>query len=132
MTTFSEKQLREDLEEWGREYRLGDVELLGHQSKNFLYDLIKFAGRVPKATGYKPEPENTKADAIERAVHSLSKVNIRAAVCLRANYCGRGRVVEKAEIASEMLKDKISVPSFKQMVRLGEMYVAGSVTRQAA
>lgn len=131
MSTIEELRVREALEEWGREYRLDHFQPLGHQGKNFLYDLIKFAGRVPKATGFKPESENVIADQIEMIVHGLCKMNLRAAACLRAAYCGRGRVIEKAEIASEMLKDRVSVPSFKQMVRFGEAYVAGSIAHKA-
>ena len=127
MARLSETALEDALSEWGREYRLDWVELLGHQGKNMLYDLIRFRGRIPRATGYAPLPTNRVADAIEAAVAELFTLNPKAATCLRLLYCGRGAVSAKAEIAGESLGEPVSKPSFKVMVRMAEMYVWGAL-----
>src|SRR5690606_11822213 len=92
VATCTEQRLEAMLLEWGREYRLDWVELLGHQSRNVLYDLIRFQGRIPVTTGYKPMPMNRDADIIERLVSRLYTIHPKAATCLRLLYCARGTV----------------------------------------
>lgn len=123
----NEAQLREALEEWGREYRLGREPEIGWGGHGVMARMIEFGGRIPIATGYKPLPENKIADAVEFAVNSLAAVNMRCAICLRAFYCGRGRIVDKREIAEELSSSKMSNATFKHVVRQGEMYVAGRI-----
>ncbi len=124
---ISESGLEEMLVQWGQDYRLDYQELLGHQSKNVLYDLIRFRGRIPITTGYKPEPVNTKSDSVERLVMKLYAVNPKAATCIRLLYCGRGPVSTKAEMASEALGCSVSKATFKTMVRMAQMYLLGTL-----
>lgn len=130
MARLSDKALGDALSEWGREYRLDWVELLGHQGKNMLYDLIRFRGRIPRATGYAPLPANKVADSVELAVSELFTLYPKAATCLRLLYCGRGPVTAKAEIASESLDEYVGKTTFKVMVRMAEMYVWGVLNAQ--
>jgi hypothetical protein len=121
---LSQGKLEDMLLQWGRDYRLDWVELLGHHSHNVLYDLIRFRGRVP-VTGYQPEPIHTESDRIEREVSALYRFHPVAATCLRLLYCGRGTVAEKAELAGDALGDRMSRATFRTMVRMAQMYLWG-------
>ena len=124
---FTDRNLERMLLEWGREYRLDWVELLGHQGKNVLYDLIRFRGRIPLGSSFRQISVNESADTIEQIVMRLFTINPRVATCLRLLYCGRGTVQDKAEMAAEATKTPISKATFKTMIRLGQMYILGAL-----
>lgn len=128
----TEAKLESMLDEWGRDYRIDYIQLLGHQGKNALYDLIRFRGRIPTSTGYKPEPINKEADLIEDSVRRLYSINPKAATCLRLLYCSRGSVQMKSEIAGESLGENVSKATFKTMVRMGQMFILGEMNANAA
>lgn len=128
----TDQSLERMLLEWGREFRLDWVELLGHQGKNVLYDLIRFRGRIPIGSVYRQLSVNSDADKVEQVVMRLYAVNPRAATCLRLLYCGRGTVQDKAELAAEAISAPISKATFKTMVRLGQMYLLGALNARKA
>lgn len=128
----TEARLEAMLDEWGREYRIDRQELLGHQSRNALYDLMKFGGRIPVKTGYKPDEVSPNVEIIERAIQRLYVLNPKAAICARFLYCSRGSIQIKAEYASNMLGENVSKATFKTMVRMAQMFVLGELNAKAA
>ena len=115
-------EVRERLYEWGREYCFDrDRE---PNAKNYLYDLIRFRGRIPKATGTHGPRERTAADEIEDIVKSLFLRDAESAICLRINYCGRGPLRDKANEAG------LSIRMFKMALQRGREFVTDTLAGQ--
>lgn len=129
---YSEDRIERMLDQWGRDYCFDWIELLGHQGKNVLYDLIRFQGRIPISTGYAPMNVSVESDRVERVVGELFAINPGAATCLRLLYCARGTVKDKSEMAGDTLNTKVSPATFKTMVRMGRMYLWGAFNARRA
>ena len=93
------------LDRWGREFALArDCHYLGHQSENILAKYIQHEGPPPRTTGYKPLEVDSVAMAVEWTVHGIGLENVETACCLRAYFCGSGRVRhERLETARAMI-----------------------------
>jgi hypothetical protein len=128
-----EEYVKAFLEVWGAEYTLGrDLEMLGHQSKNMLYDLEKFGGTIPRVTGTKPEAYQQDAWVVEQAVAELAKEAPQIAWSLRAMWCGRGRRgVERYELAKALCGCSFSKSEFYLRCQLGFAHVARFILRKA-
>ena len=133
--TFGE-YVRHRLKEWGSEFALHrDCEYLGHQSRNMLQVLIEHKGEMPgKAQGYKPLEVAPDALQIERIVSDIARDQLRVALCLRAAYCGRGRVkFERFETALLLIANsegRAAMPTprrYLELVDTGRAIVRGAL-----
>lgn len=120
---------------WGDEFALHrDAEILGHKSKDMLQILVEHKGEMPsRPTGWRPEEVDLTALEVERAVCALVRAGgISEACCLRAYYCGRGRVrVERLATARMLLRRTISRRAFYSMVDTGFNFVARHLLESA-
>lgn len=126
------KEAQDRLKHWGSEFRIRELDpRLGHRSKDMLQILIEHKGEMPPpVTGYKPEEVDVAAMEIEDLVRVIFEECPRAALILRAYYCGSGRKgVERLELARYLIFRVTGSPiamdrmSFFQAVAAGEARV---------
>ncbi len=129
------------LEDWGEVFALHrDCEYLGHASKSTLAMLIEHGGEMPpRPTGFKPLEVPLLAHQIELIVTDLARFNPRAASCLRAYWCGRGRkkverfetallLIDAAEWRMSPRTRKPSVQQYLRLVDQAEWHVRGALS----
>lgn len=128
--------VRTRLDAWGHEFALHrDCEYLGHHSKNMLQVLIEHRGEMPgRVQGYKPLEVDPEALQIERIVADIARDQPRIACCLRAAYCGRGRVkcerYETALLLVSHAEPGAKLPTMRQylaIVETGRTLVRGAL-----
>ena len=135
------KYVERRLEDWGTVFALDrDCEYLGHQSKNMLAVLIEHGGEMPpRPTGFKPLEVPLLAHQIELIVTDLARQHFRAACCLRAYWCGRGRkkverfeaallLIDAAEWRQQARTAKPSVRQYLHMVEVATWHVKGALS----
>ena len=123
--------VRMRLDAWGREFRLDrDVARLGFSSQNALKSLIDFRGKVPKATGYKPESVDPLAMQIEDVIRGMHIIDRLTGCVMRAYYCGSGRVgVERRIQAGELFGSKIAHNRYFNAHKRGFGFVGSALSQ---
>ena len=134
--------VRERLRWWGSHYRANIEALMpgnhalasgvawderpgAYAGGNVLADLIDHQGFVPGATVRAPRPVDPEAAAVEAIVCRLHAASQLAATVVRAHYCGRGPVGDKANVIARALKVRLRKPQYYRELQAAEFFVMG-------
>lgn len=92
---------------------------------NVLADLIDHQGFVPGATVRATRPVDPDAARVEAIVCRLHAAAPLAATVVRAHYCGRGPVGDKANLIARAFKVRMRKPQYYRELQSAEFFVMG-------
>lgn len=140
-TSAALSSVRDRLRWWGSHYRVSLEALLpsgarpdhggwderpgAYAGGNVLADLIDHRGFVPGATVRAPRPVDPDAARVEAVVVKLHHSAPLAAAVIRAHYCARGPVGDKANVLARTFKVRLRKPHYYRELQAGEFFVMG-------
>jgi hypothetical protein len=112
------------LNHWGRWAYYGNKINLGYSKKSNIQRIIDNGGILTRMAGFKPTPEDPKAQEMERLILQLMCFDKRGAEAVKTYYAGQRSRPEAAH------RLKISITTLNERIRIAKAWLCGRIVSE--